>query len=90
MAVGFRFNEAIAQHPGQDSAFFYDSPANDVFVGGAGLSYMYSTDAGGNLTEYDSAMGFAQIYASSFVGGVDYAYVYDANHNHVSGFNRLT
>ena len=90
MAVGFRFNEAIAQHPGQDSAFFYDSPANDVFVGGAGLSYMYSTDAGGNLTEYDSAMGFAQVYANSYLGGVDYAYVYDALHNHVSGFNRLT
>jgi len=90
IAVGFRFNYGISQNAGRNTAYFIDSPANDVFVGGTGFSYMYSADTGGNLTEYDSAMGFAQVYANSHLGGVDYAYVYDALHNHVSGFKLLT
>jgi autotransporter-associated beta strand protein len=32
-AVGFKTNYGIAQHAGQDTAFFYDSPLDDVFVG---------------------------------------------------------
>src|SRR5205085_9098943 len=32
-AVGFVFNEGIAQHPALATAYFYDSPANDVFTG---------------------------------------------------------
>ena len=50
------------------------SPANDVFVGNTTSSYMYSTDAAGNFTEFDEVMGsFALIIAESFVGGADTA-----------------
>src|SRR5262249_7573195 len=31
-AVGFKTNYGIATHPGQDSAYFYDSALDDVFV----------------------------------------------------------
>ena len=88
-AVGFTFNEGIAQHAGQDTAYFYDSPGIDVFAGATSASYMYSDNPDGSLAEYDLAQGFAQVYAYSFVGGTDYAYNYDPAHNHTSGFFRL-
>jgi hypothetical protein len=44
----------------------------------------------GLYAEYDSAQGFAMVYAYSFVGGTDYAYNYDPQHNHTSGFIVLT
>ena len=47
-------------------------------------------DASGNLVEYDSAQGFAPVYAYSYNGGTDYAYNYDPQHNHTSGFIVLT
>jgi hypothetical protein len=87
--IGFTTNFGIAQHPGQDTATFYDSPNNDVFVGNTTSSYMYSSSDGVNLTEYDYVQGFSQVSASSFVGGTDYAYDYDPSVNQVSGFTRL-
>jgi hypothetical protein len=88
-AVGFRFNQAVARHTAQGSAYFYDSPQNDVFSGTTDYSILYSDDAAGNLAWYDSAQGFGQVYATSSAGGIDYAYVYDANVNHTTGFRRL-
>jgi RHS repeat-associated protein len=88
-AVGFQANYGIAQHPGQDTAIFYDSPQNDVFAGYTGHSYMYSDNADGSFAEFDYAQGFALVYAYSFVGGTDYAYVYDPGVNTVVGFHRL-
>jgi uncharacterized repeat protein (TIGR01451 family) len=88
-AVGFKTTIGIAQHPGQDTAYFFDSPRDDVFAGYSAYSYMYSTNADGSLAEYNAAIGFWQVYASSFVGGTDYAYNYDPNHVHTNGFIRL-
>jgi hypothetical protein len=85
IAVGFRFNYGIAQHAG-DAATFYDSPRNDVFSGGTELSYMYADNLDGSLAEYDSAQGFTSVVAAAFMGGVDYAYNHDPNHNTVVGF----
>ena len=95
-AMGFTFNYGYAQHAG-DTAIFYDSPANDFYAGGTGLtlgstalSYLfYYTPDGKNLAEYDAAWGFAQNYAYSFVGGTDIATVWDPAHNHVTGFTML-
>jgi len=87
-AAGFRFNYGIARHMG-DVAYFYDSPGNDVFVGGAGGSYMYAANPNGTLGEFDWAQGFGLIFAESFVGGTDYAYDYDPAHNILAGFHRL-
>jgi hypothetical protein len=88
-AVGFKSTYGYAQHPGQDTAFFYDSPMNDVFVGNTTNSYMYSSPDGVTFSEFDYVQGFAQVFAYSFVGGTDYAYVNDDNVNHVTGFIRL-
>jgi len=84
-AMGFVFNEGIANHPGQDTATFYDSPSNDQFTGFTYYSSM--TSANGTFAENDIAVYFAQVYAYSFVGGFDRATVYDANVNHVFGFH---
>lgn len=73
-AVGFTFNEAIARHSG-DVAYFFDSPRNDVFSGGANVvNYLYSDNPDGTLAEYDSAEGFGTVYATASVDGTDYAY----------------
>jgi hypothetical protein len=88
-AVNFQANYAIARHAGQDSASFYDSPLNDVLVANTTTTYLYSLDASGNALEYDAAQGFSLVYAYSFVGGTDSAYVYDQAVNHVSGFHRI-
>src|SRR5438105_13892077 len=89
-AVGFQTNYGIAQHAGQDSAYFYDSPLDDVFVGNTATSYLYSDDSSGRYVEFDYTQGFALVEAFSFVGGHDVAYVYDATVNAVVlGFHRL-
>jgi hypothetical protein len=88
--VGFSTYIGLASHPGQDTAIFYDSSANDVFSGASGKSYMYSNNPDGSLAYYDEVIGFAQVYAYSFVGGTDYAYNFDPQHNHTSGFIVLT
>ena len=88
-ARGFAFNEGIARHAGLDTAYLYDSPGNDIFVGNTTLSYLYRENATNTaLMEYDIAEGFAQVHAASVAGGVDYAYVYDASVNRVTGFHR--
>jgi hypothetical protein len=89
-AVGFQTNYGIAQHPGQDTAIFYDSPLNDVFAGYTDHSFMYATNADGSYAEFDYAAGFALVDAYSFVGGTDDAYVYDGTVNHVSAYNGST
>jgi hypothetical protein len=92
-AVGFTNNYGIATHPGQDSAYFYDSPGNDVFVGNKATatapanSELYIGRSDGSYAEFDYGQGFALVYAYSFVGGTDYAYVYDTGINHVSFFD---
>jgi hypothetical protein len=86
-AVGFQTNYGIAQHPGQDTAYFYDSPLNDVFVGHTGASYMYSDNSSGQYVEFDYTQGFALVYAYSFVGGTDDAYVYDTAVNQVAPYD---
>jgi hypothetical protein len=62
-AVGFQTNYGIAQHAGQDTAIFYDSPLNDVFVGNTNTSYMYADNADGSYAEFDYTQGFALVYA---------------------------
>jgi hypothetical protein len=87
-AVGFTHNYGIARHPHVDTAIFYDSPANDVFVGQTSYSFLYSDNAQGGFAYFDGAQGFAHVYAYSFVGGLDAAYNYDSHVNTVVGFNR--
>jgi hypothetical protein len=87
--VGFHTNEGIAQHPGQDIAYMIDSPGNDVFVGLGTNSYMYSTGSNGAIDMLNEVFGFAMVYAESFVGGIDFAYIYDSR-NVTSGFIVLT
>ena len=86
-AVGFKFNEGIANHPSQDVAYFFDSKGNDNFTGFSQYSSMTSTDD--SFAENDIAAFFNVVYAYSFVGGTDTASVFDANVNHVFGFMRL-
>jgi hypothetical protein len=85
VAENFRFNTAVALHPGQDVAYFIDSPGNDVFSGDASVSFMYSADAAHNLTELDTAYGFATVFASSVNGGMDQAYDYATGRNILTG-----
>jgi hypothetical protein len=74
-AVGFTSSYGIAQHAGQDTAYFYDSPGNDVFVGNTVTSHMYIGNPDGKTyAEFDYTQGFALVFAYSFVGGTDYAY----------------
>ena len=91
-AVGFASNNGYAQNNVADTAIYYDSPASDTFVATSSYSYMQSNAADGTLTELDSAQGFAQTYAYSFVNSsiADYAYNYDPQHNHTTGFIVLT
>ena len=86
-AVGFTFNEGIAQHSWQDVAYFYDSPGSDLFTGYSLYASMRSAD--GSFAENDIAANFTTVYAYSFVGGADIAAVYDATVNHVHGFKRI-
>jgi hypothetical protein len=89
-AVGFKTSYAFAQHPDVDTAFFYDSPATDIFVGNTTNSYLYSDNPDGTFAEFDFVQGFAQVNAYSFVDpGIDYAYVFDTTVNHTTGFTRL-
>ncbi len=88
-AVGFRFNHGVATHAGQDVAYFYDSPLSDVFIGFSAYSYLYAANPNGSIALYDDASNFAAVYAYSFVGGIDYAFIYDTMHDHEMGFVRL-
>jgi hypothetical protein len=83
-AVGFTINYAVATH-GNAIAYMLDSPGNDVYVGSTSYSYMYSDNPNGSLAEFDLAQGFQQVYAQSFVGGLDFAYNYDPHHNFLGG-----
>ena len=83
-AVGFQTNAGHAQHSG-DTAYFVDSPGNDVFVGNANSSYMYSDTSSGSLSEFDIATGFSAVYADSTMGGTDYAYNNDDAQIFLSG-----
>jgi hypothetical protein len=87
-AVGFKATYGIARHAG-DTAYFYDSPGNDVFAGYSDHSYMYSANSDGSLAYIDAVQSFEQVYAYSIFGGTDYAYNYDPTHVHTSGFIRL-
>jgi Putative Ig domain len=86
VGVGFRVNEGIAQHPGQDIAYMLDSQQSDVFVGLSTNSYMYNTDGNGNINMLNEVFGFATVYAESFVGSIDFAYIYDSSRNITTGF----
>jgi hypothetical protein len=86
-AMGFHFNYGIARHAG-DVANLYDSPGNDVFVGMAARSWMYSY-IGSVQTMYDQATGFSSVNAFSTAGGKDYSYNYAPAINQVTGFKRL-
>jgi hypothetical protein len=83
-AVGFTHTAGVAQHSGE-TAYFYDSPRNDVFLGTTGYSYMYSANPDGTLAEFDYASGFDQVFANASAGGTDFAYNNDPAHVHVSG-----
>src|SRR5439155_25734697 len=85
VAMGFRTTTAHALHPGQDVAYFVDSPGSDVFSGEAGVSYMYSLDAHGGFTEFDAAYGFSTVFAASVNGGLDLAYNHDPAHTILTG-----
>jgi hypothetical protein len=82
VAVGFQVSYGIATH-GNAIAYLIDSPGNDVFVGHA--SYSYLSGAG----VFNVAESFNMVYAESFVGGTDFAYLYDPTHNIITGFRRL-
>jgi hypothetical protein len=84
--IGFTLNTAVSKNPGKDFAYIIDSPATDTFVGQTTLSYMFSTDASGNFTEFDAAYAFALVFGQSFVGGVDTAANNDPSHNILVGF----
>ncbi len=84
-AIGFGKTSGIAQHPGQDTATFYDSAQNDVFAGFTYYSYLYAVNPGGTFAYFDIAYYFSQVTFYSFVGGQDVALVYDATVNHVWG-----
>ncbi len=84
--LGFVYNYGIAHHASQDIAIIYDSPNNDVFVGGTSYSYLYSDDASGNFAMFDAVSGFGKVYAYSFVGGIDVAINHDPTVNILTGF----
>jgi hypothetical protein len=88
-AFGYRTVHGIAQHAG-DTAYIDDSVLSDVFVGFTAYAYMYADNPDGTFAYFNSASGFDQVYAYSLMGGTDYAYNYDPQHNHTSGFIVLT
>jgi hypothetical protein len=82
VAVGFGVNYGIATH-GRSIAYLIDSPGNDTFFGSTALSYLSGTTAGQSL--FNEAEGFALVNGESFVGGMDFAYNFDPNHNLLAG-----
>ena len=84
-AVGFHYNSGYSTSAA-NTAIYFDSPYTDYFIGTAAYSYMQANDSNGGLLELDGAQGFGQTYAYSFVFGPDYAYNYDPQHVHTSGF----
>jgi parallel beta-helix repeat protein len=87
VGVGFIQNTGVSKNAGQDYAYIIDSPVNDTFIGGMSYSYMYSTNAAGNFTEFDAAFAFALVFGESFVGGNDTAVNNDPNKNILAGFH---
>jgi hypothetical protein len=85
-AVGFQTTYGVAQHPGQDTAIFYDTPDDDCFAGRSNHAYLYSNAADGTFAMFNYVQGFALVDAYAFQGGIDYAYVYDTTVNHTTGF----
>ncbi len=83
-AIGFRFNTAVSTNGGNDIAYFYDSPGNDVFTGYSAYSSLAGTDQSGNRYA-DQAIGFGHTYAYSLNGGTDFAFVYNATTNTIIG-----
>jgi len=84
-AVGFTFNEGIAQHAGQDLAFFYAETGADQFAGYSQYSALRRADGS---AENDSALFFDQVYAYS-AGGSATALVDDSRVNHTVGFRPI-
>jgi hypothetical protein len=83
VAVGFNTSYAYATPGNGDVAYFYDSAGNDTFVGGTSTSYLSGTV---NKTAYfDVVQGFGHVYAESFMGGVDFAYLDDPSVNTLIG-----
>ena len=80
-------NTGASNNPGKDTAYIIDSPGNDTFVGGTAYSFMYSTGASGNFTEFDAAFAFAVVYGESFVGGFDTAINNAPGKNILVGFH---
>jgi hypothetical protein len=86
-AVGFRFNEGLALHGFQDTAYFYDSAYSDYLLTGGYATFMSATNPDGSLAEYDGAQGFGTVYAFSFVGGFDIAHKNDPNADILLGWS---
>jgi hypothetical protein len=85
-AIGFThtFGYALASN---DTAYFYDSPLDDVFVGFTAYSVMYRFNADNSVAEYDYAQGFDLVIALSFVGGYDTAVLYQGANVSETGFH---
>jgi hypothetical protein len=83
VAMGFDTVYAYATPGNRDVAYFYDTPANDTFVGTATYSYMSGNPNGHPY--FDEAQNFGIVFAESFVGGLDFAYNYDTAVNVVIG-----
>jgi hypothetical protein len=82
VAVGFQVSYGISTH-GNAIAYLVDSPGNDVFFGATTYSYLSGSDSAGSV--FNVAEGFALVFAESFLGGTDFAYNYDHNHNILGG-----
>jgi hypothetical protein len=83
VAMGFNTTYAYATAGNGDVAYFYDSAGNDTFVGGTSTSYLSGTV--NNTAYFDVTQGFSHVYAESFVGGVDFAYLNDPSVNTLIG-----
>ncbi len=86
-ALGFKFNYGIARHAG-DVANLNTGPGNEVFVGLATLSYLYSY-TGSVETMLDQASGFSHVNAVATTGSNDDAFDYAPSVNSVTGFKHL-
>jgi hypothetical protein len=83
VAMGFNTVYGYATPGNGDIAYFYDTPANDTFVGTATYSYMSGKPNG--FTYFDEAQNFSTVYAESFEGGLDFSYNYDTAVNIIVG-----
>jgi hypothetical protein len=79
VAVGFPINYGFT-FSGGDFAYFFDSEGVDTFVGATEYCYM------SGLGFFNESVGYGWNSAQSFVGGDDYAYIYDPSRCVLSGF----